>query len=77
MTPLIKPIMRWYTKKVIMQDVWIMNIHGENIQNFEDKAYRSTESDSMHVYIEQLRGLAKNKDSTTLPPLKHTIKFWI
>lgn len=68
----------WYTKKVIDQDVWIMKIHGKNMQTFKTPDYKSTQVDFMHVYIESLRRAAETADEQLTPqPIKKQIEFWI
>lgn len=76
LTPLARLGLNWYTKKVINQDVWIMKLHGDNVKKFGQKDYRSTQCDTMHLYIESLRKAAINE--TEPPnPRKKEIEFWV
>jgi phenylpropionate dioxygenase-like ring-hydroxylating dioxygenase large terminal subunit len=78
LTPIARLGLAAYTRKVINQDVWIMDVHGKNIKLFEETAYHSTQCDLMHIYIESLRMHAQNNSKETSP--KSTIKnieFWI
>jgi len=68
--------LQWYTKKVIMQDVWIMKLHGENLKTFGQSDYRSTQCDTMHLYIESLRKAGNNQEDTPNPITKN-IEFWV
>ncbi len=78
MTPVAKLGLNWYTRKVIDQDVWIMDLHGKNIQQFKETEYRSTQCDAMHIYIESLRDHAENPATKNKPkPIVKDIEFWI
>jgi len=79
LNPAAKFFMPWYTKKVIDQDVWIMEKQGNNLKTFQgEKVYRSSQADTMHVYIESLRKHAI-KGNGAVPPraLKKEMEFWI
>ena len=68
----------WYTRKVINQDVWIMNIHGKNMNIFASPDYKSTQADTMHIYIESLRRAAESNEGSIKPqPIKKQIEFWV
>lgn len=68
----------WYTRRVINQDVEIMEIQGENIKHFKETNFKSTPADLLHVYIESLRGFAKSGGKNTSPkPIKKSSEFWI
>lgn len=78
LTPLARIALGAYTRKVINQDVWIMDIHGENIKKFEGTDYRSTQCDTMHLYIESLRNYAESGEGTNTPkPIEKEIEFWV
>lgn len=67
-----------YTRKVIDQDVWIMEVHGRNMKTFKTPDYKSTQVDFMHVYIESLRQAAEGENGEKKPPpIKKQIEFWI
>jgi len=78
LTPLARLALGGYTRKVIDQDVWIMDIHGENVQKFGKTDYRSTQCDYMHLYIESLRNHAESGDTSPPPkPITKDIEFWV
>ncbi len=68
-----------YTRKVISQDVWIMEVHGRNMKVFKTPDYKSTQVDFMHIYIESLRQSAETEDveKAKPQPIKKQIEFWI
>jgi len=76
LTPIAKLGLNWYTKKVINQDVWIMKLHGENLKALGQSDYRSTQCDTMHLYIESLRR-AKAQGTETPNPIVKEIEFWV
>ncbi len=78
LTPLARIALNAYTRKVINQDVWIMDIHGENIKKFGTTDYRSTQCDYMHLYIESLRNYAESGKLSAPPnPITKEIEFWV
>jgi phenylpropionate dioxygenase-like ring-hydroxylating dioxygenase large terminal subunit len=78
LTPVARLGLAAYTRKVITQDVWIMDVHGKNIKKFGGTDYNSTQCDYMHVYIESLREQATaNDNGTSLPPINKDIEFWV
>lgn len=54
-TSLLKPLMRYYTRKVIQQDVEIMSNVGSNFKRFGEMQTKSTAADELHLAIESLR----------------------
>ncbi len=78
LTPIARLGLGAYTRKVIGQDVWIMDVHGENIRKFGETDYKSTQSDTMHLYIESLRNHEEENDGSLAPkPIVKEIEFWI
>jgi phenylpropionate dioxygenase-like ring-hydroxylating dioxygenase large terminal subunit len=78
MTPVARLGLAAYTRKVINQDVWIMDVHGKNIKKFGGADYNSTQCDYMHVYIESLREKATSADdNTALQRIDKEIEFWV
>lgn len=68
----------WYTRRVIDQDVWIMDVHGKNIQTFKGTDYHSTQADTLHLYIESLRNWAESGGEKPKPkPITKTAEFWV
>jgi phenylpropionate dioxygenase-like ring-hydroxylating dioxygenase large terminal subunit len=76
LTPIARLGLNAYTRKVINQDVWIMKLHGENIRQLGQSDYRSTQCDTMHLYIESLRKAAEKGDRIPGPITKE-IEFWV
>ncbi len=75
---LAKIILPFYTRKVINQDVWIMDLQGKNLQKFNKTEFMSTSVDTMHLYIESLRNWAQQGGFGPKPnPMKKKIDFWI
>lgn len=79
---LLKPFMQSYTRKVITQDVEIMENHGVNLKKepsfFNLSNYRNTSADELHIAIEKLRSQGKeDKDSIMQINYKKEREFWI
>jgi phenylpropionate dioxygenase-like ring-hydroxylating dioxygenase large terminal subunit len=67
-----------YTRKVIEQDVWIMKLQGDNLRTFGEARFRSTQADTLHLYIESLRQWAAAGGEEPKPsPRKQQGSFWI
>lgn len=75
---ILKPIFRFYTRKVIEQDVEIMDNQSRSLQNSPPPIYHSTECDEVHVSIERLRnwGIRGDKKVYEFENEKR-IFFWI
>lgn len=54
-TRILEPLMRFYTRQVIEQDVQIMQNVGSNFKRFGDMQTKSTAADELHLAIESLR----------------------
>ncbi|MEZ4320873.1 MAG: aromatic ring-hydroxylating dioxygenase subunit alpha [Myxococcota bacterium] len=54
----LRPFLRFYTRRVIQQDVDIMAIQGANLRAHGREAFHHSEADLHHQWIEQLRDLA-------------------
>jgi len=75
---LIKPFLNFYTRKVIEQDVVIMEHQKENLINEENPRFQSTIADEPHIQIEHLRELGKNgSDKVFEHTKKKDISFYI
>jgi phenylpropionate dioxygenase-like ring-hydroxylating dioxygenase large terminal subunit len=74
----IKPFMKFYTRKVIEQDVEIMKIQSKSLEIDPTLNFQSTEADALHVEIEKLRKWGE-QDNKNLLEYKNTISsyFWI
>ena len=77
--PIIKPFIQFYTRQVIEQDVWIMNVQKENYQKEIDKPrFQSTQADEPHLQIEKLRKLGQEDiNSVYQEEKKHQTDIWI
>lgn len=56
-TPLLVPLMRLYTRRVIQQDVEIMQNQGESFRWSPSQEFAATAADELHLAIERLREL--------------------
>jgi phenylpropionate dioxygenase-like ring-hydroxylating dioxygenase large terminal subunit len=75
---LLKPFMRFYTRKVIQQDVDIMKNQGDNLKLFPDMPFRSSEADELHLAIEKIRRYgADGRPETFTFQKKSEKQFWI
>lgn len=54
---ILKPFIQFYTRKVIEQDVWIMDLQGRNLNPNSPFQFLSTPADEPHLQIERLRNL--------------------
>jgi len=52
---LIKPLISFYTRRVIEQDVDIMKVQSDNLKKFNDSSFSASEVDAPHVFIDKLR----------------------
>ena len=67
-----------YTRKVIEQDVDIMEIQGRSLQHHGEERFHSTPADALHLHIEALRGWALAGGTTPAPlPVVEEMEFWI
>ena len=60
--PLLKPFIEYYTRQVIEQDVWIMDVQRANLNEEEAPRFQSTPADEPHLQIERLRSLGVQGD---------------
>lgn len=59
---IIKPFIHYYTRQVIEQDVWIMDVQGRNLNPNLPNTFQSTPADEPHLQIERLRNLGMKGD---------------
>jgi phenylpropionate dioxygenase-like ring-hydroxylating dioxygenase large terminal subunit len=72
------PFFRFYTRRVIEQDVQIMRNQGESFRRDFSHDFRSTSADELHVAIERLRHLGMQGDPSVWTYKKsRETKFWI
>ena len=75
---LFRPIISFYTRKVIEQDVVIMKNQGDSFRFNSKTTFRSTEADEVHKEIERLRHYGmKGDDKVFTYTGKKKIDFWI
>ena len=76
--PILKPIIKYYTRKVINQDVDIMQIQATNLKLDPVRVFRSTPADEVHKSIERLRhyGVKGDQKLLTFSDSKK-VDFWI
>lgn len=74
-TSLLNPFFRWYTRKVIEQDVEIMAIQSRGLKRYGAR-FMATEADVVHTYIESLRDHAERGGPAPAPE-ERRISFWI
>lgn len=77
-THIMSSFMRYYTRKVIQQDVQIMKNHVQHLKVFENNKYLSTGADEHHVAIEKMiqTGM-QNKSEVTKMNFQRDREFWI
>lgn len=61
--PILKPFIQYYTRQVIEQDVWIMDVQMKNLIGQDHPRFQSTPADEPHLQIERLRELGVKGDS--------------
>ncbi|MBD2393593.1 aromatic ring-hydroxylating dioxygenase subunit alpha [Cyanobacterium aponinum AL20118] len=68
----------WYTaKRIIGQDVKILQIQQEVIEKYGEK-FAHTQADTIHVFVESIRkAIAQGKDPRTLPDKTIEVTFWV
>lgn len=73
---LLRPFLRFYTRRVIQQDVEIMQVQGNNLKAHAAEFFHHGEADLHHVWIEQLRDLAR-ADRDPPPPETREATFYV
>jgi phenylpropionate dioxygenase-like ring-hydroxylating dioxygenase large terminal subunit len=53
--PFIRPFIQFYTRQVIEQDVWIMDVQRPNLDPDIPSRFQSTPADEPHLQIERMR----------------------
>jgi len=72
------PLMNYYTRKVIQQDVDIMDIQNKGLTSGHQPPFQSTEADELHLYVERLRELGVKGDPSVLTLARSKEReFWI
>lgn len=65
-----KPLIQYYTRQVINQDVWIMKVQSENLDTVNGNTFQSTPADEPHIHIERLR-----KQGVTTPAKVYEVEM--
>lgn len=74
---LARPIIRWLAKKIIRQDIEILDNQMKTIQQF-GAHFSNTKADVIHILIESIRHeLSQGNDPRLLPDKAHEIEFWV
>jgi len=75
---LAKPLVQFYTRSVIEQDVSIMKNQSDNLKLDMSPRYYSTKADAVHLAIEKLRETGVNEqDSVNSIEKNINTEFWI
>lgn len=75
---LLKPLMRFYTRKVITQDVEIMKNQGDNLKFFGEVEFKSTQADELHLAIDRMRTQGvKDRKEPSVGSYVREREFWI
>lgn len=76
---LLKPFISYYTRKVIEQDVWIMDQQSGNyLKEINNPRFQSTPADEPHIQIERLRELGVAGDERVFSTSKsQDTDIWI
>lgn len=61
---ILRPFIHYYTRQVIEQDVWIMDVQGRNLNPSKPSPFQSTPADEPHLQIERLRSLGVSGDAS-------------
>ncbi|MFI5206100.1 MAG: aromatic ring-hydroxylating dioxygenase subunit alpha, partial [Candidatus Paceibacterales bacterium] len=78
LTTILKPFMKFYTRRVIQQDVDIMLNQGENFKVDMSTDFHGTDADVVHSAIERLRVFGVRGDNQSLSfSEKLERKIWI
>lgn len=74
---ILEPFIHYYTRQVIEQDVWIMNVQRENLNPNEANKFMSTPADEPHLQIERLRSLGIDGEDVFKVEKKVETTIWI
>jgi phenylpropionate dioxygenase-like ring-hydroxylating dioxygenase large terminal subunit len=74
---LIEPFIHFYTRQVIEQDVWIMDVQSSNLNPNLPTKFLSTPADEPHLQIERLRSLGISGEDVYMVEKKTETTIWI
>lgn len=74
---ILKPFIQFYTRQVIEQDVWIMDVQRANLIPGETPRFQSTPADEPHMQIERLRSLGIDGEDVYSIKKKVETTIWI
>lgn len=75
----LEPFMRFYTRRVIEQDVGIMKNQGDNLQAVPLAEAKSTQADELHLAVDRLRelGVHSGMESVKAISFQRNRELWI
>lgn len=74
----LRPFIHYYTRQVINQDVWIMDVQGRNLNPVKISTFQSTPADEPHLQIERVRSVGiKNGNDVYDLEKKSELIIWI
>ncbi len=74
----LEPFFRFYTRKVITQDVVIMEQHGGVVKLLGESTPHSTAADELHLAVQKLRDAgAQDRQKPYVPNYERERDFWI
>jgi phenylpropionate dioxygenase-like ring-hydroxylating dioxygenase large terminal subunit len=73
---ILKPFIQFYTRQVIMQDVWIMDVQKTNLK-LENNLFVSTPADEPHLQIERMRTVGIEGGDVNTISKKVETTIWI
>jgi phenylpropionate dioxygenase-like ring-hydroxylating dioxygenase large terminal subunit len=74
---ILKPFIQFYTRQVIEQDVWIMDVQSANLNPDLPNKFQSTPADEPHLQIERLRSLGVLGDNVEEITKKVETTIWL
>ena len=74
---ILKPFISYYTRQVIEQDVWIMDVQRANLDPNVNAKFQSTPADEPHLQIERLRTMGINGEDLYQIEKKVETTIWI
>lgn len=74
---ILKPFIQFYTRQVIEQDVWIMDVQRPNLDPDIPSKFQSTPADEPHIQIERMRALGVSGEDVYQLNKKVETIIWI
>lgn len=80
-TPLLSPLIKLQAKRVIDQDIKVLNAQLSNIKNFNrevNSTFSYGPTDKIHLMIQKIyQELEQGRDPRELPTFRESIRFWV